>query len=399
MPERLLNQTWTIRTVSPFSTPWDVSDLRELELQATAYLRDFVKTHGRVERDGTYVSIDWVSIDTLSKHLYFDIRIADEPTAQVVLSCAKPEETSTATRPPTIMVNSFSFCLVHGERKPYEIILKFLETNVGCVVGDKSFRPSSSHVAKILLDTIHAVGPASTQMEITFATPRQVKNLDEFSISIPPTSFQRLLMDLEYNRPEERRNMVTVEEDTPRMIFKALRGFILEAMRIDIQSFPIVRVANNILIFGGSGKVRMLNQDHMHDVLENIERMIMAQVVREKKKTGPKRKRGKKESGAQSNSEEEDDMEDELEYDRGDDYEDHTEQDVVEGDVGTEKKAEVTVEEATVEEATAEDAVADAIGGMQEEVTAEDVVADAMGGMPVVPHLDGDLESKEFVAI
>jgi hypothetical protein len=85
---------------------------------------------------------------------------------------------------------------------------------------------------------------------------------------------------LEFNRPEERQ-WIPVDDDVPSHFFKAIRLFILQIMRLDIQSFPINRVANNIVIFGVTGKLRLLNRNSIHVILEHIEQMILAQLAHE----------------------------------------------------------------------------------------------------------------------
>jgi Kinetochore complex Sim4 subunit Fta1 len=376
MPERLLNHTWTIRRVSPFSEPWDLSDLRELELLATRFLRSLVKTHGRVERDGTYVSIEWICMDELSYHLFFAVRIADQPTAQVVLCRGKSSSTTMEKETPSLdvtKVNSFAFCLVHGDRKTYEVILKFLETTVGCSVGNNSFRPRSSHLARILTDTIASMNAnTSGPVEITFGMPRSVRNLDEFSISLPRTSFERFLMDLEFNRPDERQS-IPVDEDVPSHFFKAIRLFILQIMRLDIQSFPINRVANNIVIFGVTGKLRLLNKDTIHVILEHIEQMILAQLGQGSTPV-TKRKRVQKERGPDLDGLDEP-KEKIIDVERK----------------NTKQRVETSNIESSEEVAPKE--------GPSKETTPEDIVAEVMGGMLVGSNLDEDFATIELVAI
>lgn len=375
MPERLLNHTWTIRRVSPFTEPWNLSDLRELELLATRFLRSLVKTDGRVERDGTYVSIEWIVVDELSHHLFFAVRIADQPTAQVVLCRGKSSTTSIEPSSFDVSkVNSFACCLVHGDRKTYEVILKFLETTVGCSVGKNSFRPRSTHLARILTDTIPCMNAnTSGPVEITFGMPRSVRNLDEFSISLPRTSFERFLMDLEFNRPEERQ-WIPVDDDVPSHFFKAIRLFILQIMRLDIQSFPINRVANNIVIFGVTGKLRLLNRNSIHVILEHIEQMILAQLAHES--TPVKKRKRVPNDGA-----------------NGLDGLDKLKQKVV--DVDGKKNATQRLETANFESY----AKAAPMEGTVEETTPEDIVTEVMGGVLVRSNLDEDFARIEFVAI
>lgn len=352
-----------------------MSDLRELESLATRFLRSLVVTHDRVEEDGTYVSIEWIVIDELNHHLFFAVRIADQPTAQVVLCRGKSSTTTATTLSLGVNeVNSFAFCLVHGERKTYDIILNFLETTVGCSVGKNSFRPRSTHLARILTDTIpYMNATTSGPVEITFGMPKSIRNLDEFSISLPRTSFERFLMDLEFNRPDERQ-WIPVDDDVPNHFFKAIRLFILQIVRLDIQSFPINRVANSIVIFGVTGKLRLLNKDSIHIVLEHIEQIILAQLAHEST-PDKKRKRIQEESMKVL------DRSDELKLKAVDtDRKKNTRQRIETSSIDSCEK--VTPKERT-----------------EEETTPEDVMAEVMGGMRVGSNLDEDFSRIEFVAI
>jgi Kinetochore complex Sim4 subunit Fta1 len=267
-----LNHTWILRRVSPFSKPWDLTDLREIERHATDHLRTRMETRGRVERDGTYVIIEWISTNVLSNHLFFDIRVADEQTALVALCCGESKTTMPYTE-----VNVFAFCMVHGDRKVYELILNFLETTVGCVVGNKSFRPTSTHLARLLYDTIELMDDTTSgQVDIAFGLPSKVRNLDEFSVSIPRTCFERFMADLHFFRPAER------ETDDMRLHFlKAIHRFVFQVTGIDIQDLPMIRVSNNIIMAEVTGKLKMLYKGCMHDVLSRIQQMIFLQTEQE----------------------------------------------------------------------------------------------------------------------
>ena len=273
MPERLLNHTWIIRRVSPFSEPWDLTDLREIERNATDLLRTYVETRGRVERDGTYVIIEWISGNALSNHLFFDVRVADQQTAQVVLCCGESK-----TKPMRYTkVDAFDFCMVHGDRKTYEVILSFLETTVGCVVGNRSFRPTTVDLAHFLYDTIELMDETSSgQVDITFGLPRNVRNLDDFSVSIPRTCFERLMVDLHYHRPAGR-EMIPRRDDLRLHFIKAIQRLILQVAGIDVQTLPMIRVANSIAMMEFSGKFKMLYGVGMHDVLLRVKQMIIVQ--------------------------------------------------------------------------------------------------------------------------
>lgn len=297
MPERLLNNTWIIRRVSPFNVPWDLTDLREIEHNATGFLRTYVDTCGRVERDGTYVAVEWISVNTHSNHLFFDVRVADQQTAQVILCCGDSKNM------PITEVDSFPFCLVHGDRKTYELILSFLENTVGCVVGKRSFRPTSVQLAHILYDTIQLMDDTTSgQLDIAFGLPRHVRNLDEFSVSIPRVCFERIMVDLLFFRPKER-DSIPWREDFRLHFFKAIQLFILQVTGIDIQPLPMIRVSNSFVMLEVSGKLKMLQRGGIHDVLLRVKEMVSLQAA-EEHTSGLKRKR----SGRRVHNEESEDL-------------------------------------------------------------------------------------------
>jgi Kinetochore complex Sim4 subunit Fta1 len=299
MPERFLHRTWIIRTVSPFTVAWDVHDLRAIESSGTQFLRRLIETPERISRDGTYVTMEWITLHEASSHLLLDVRIADESSASIVLCLAKSSSPKNYMGQPST-IDSFPFCMVHGERKIYEIILRYVEKATGCVVGNKSFRPGSIHLARTLIDIMAFMDDTTSgQVDITFGMPRNVKCLDEFSLSIPRTSFERFLIGLDFNRPRERREVVPLQDDLTIHFFKAIRLFVLEIMRMDIDLFPIIRVANSILSIGGTGKLKILDRSNIHNALTYIEKIMMTQISTESVRAGTKRKRipSKKSSG------------------------------------------------------------------------------------------------------
>jgi hypothetical protein len=277
MPERLLNITWVIRTISPYSVPWDASDLVALEDDATKFLRGFVRGGDKVEKEGTYVTMDWVETNP-SKNLLFDVRVADEPRAQVVLCCASMAGSQQDKRAKK-RVQSFAFALVHGDAKTYEIMLKWIEMAKGCVVGRHSFRPTTAHVTELLSETLQASEGEQGQLSVTFGTPRSIENLDEISIMVPPRSLHRLMNDIEGSMPDDKRRKTNEDDATSvveskRQFLKALRLYILEAFHMDIQAFSIVKICNPLVMFGVSGKLLLLDKPHMDSVFALVGRMV-----------------------------------------------------------------------------------------------------------------------------
>lgn len=348
MPRRLVDQTWTIRTISPLVRPWNLTELRKQGLEATAHLRDYVKTKGKIERDGTDVTLDWIQIDGENIHLHAGIRIADAPTAQIVLCYVTRDDEKDD------LAHSFAYVLVHGDRKCYEILLEFVEQTFGCSVGVKSFRPSSARITRSWIDTISTAG--ASQMELTFGTPRSVINISEITLSIPPTCFMSLLLALELKIPPERANTIPIGEEMPGMVLKALQTFIFDTFHMDVRAFPIIRVANSKIIFGANGRVKMVDEEHV-EVLAHIKEMVECRIP--SRRSVRKQKRPKTDAAEEDWVDESDDESDGYITEDGDDDDD---------------------------------------GRVRKKATADEQIPNA-AGIPIGPHLDGNLEDKEMFEI
>lgn len=275
MPERLLKQTWSIRTTSPFSSPWEIR-IHEQEIAATSCLRKSLRHTGKVERDGTYVTIDWVD----SEHLLFEIYVADEPMAQLVLCLAKKVADEGSGE---IKVEKFQFCLVHGDQEAYLVVLRWIEQTTSCLISKHNFHPTSRQLGKMLYGELAASYDSSSQMqlEVTYGTPRVIKNLNEISIFIPSNSLKRVLSDMEDERSEN--------EDYDVLLLRAARLFILEDMKLDVEKFPLIRVAIKPFIFSAAGSIRIQDKACMETVLKRISMFI--QDTLQQKEGGQKRSR------------------------------------------------------------------------------------------------------------
>jgi hypothetical protein len=365
MPHRLVHKTWTIRTISPFKEAWNLEDLRSEELLTTPFVRNFVGTHGKVERDGTYVTIEWIRMNDGSgnEHLHIAVHVTDSPAAQLVLCYAtrKPDEDNDE------LVSSFAYALVHGDRKCYEILLSYLEKEVGCVVSSESFRPSSADITRILMDTVHVPdeGECEGQLELTFGTPRCVTKLSSMTISVPPTSLARLLLELENTRPSN--------QDGASALGNALRAFILDAFCIDVRALPLIRVGNNVLIIGANGRIKLTKKDTL-GVLGTISTMIRERM--KPGKTSKKRHVSKKRKITQACEEESPGGE----FEGGESSENASEEDEGDDDEGgdDERKPRSVADEADREQEPSEK------NGST---------------VPIGRHLDGELEEKEMIAI
>ena len=80
------------------------------------------------------------------RHLHIDVRVRDEPAAQILLCCCGGSAGGSSA------IQSFSYLLVRGQMKAYRPILLYLESTFGCAVGTRPFTPSPSDVASSLAD-------------------------------------------------------------------------------------------------------------------------------------------------------------------------------------------------------------------------------------------------------
>lgn len=256
--DRLLNQTWSIRTITPFDEPWNLNDLEAVSSLVTSYIRDFVKNLDKVELDGSNVTLSWIHLDN-SKFLFLDMYLADEMKAQVVLCFPL---VGTADN----LVEAFEFALLHGDSKWYQILLDWLGKTKQCWFPKHNIRLVSENIEQLLTGSLQFVDPEAAKLEVTLATPPVVKNLDTISITIPPHALHSLFLEIQECQASKSLDLSSTSHPST-SLSQTLRLFILQEFGIDVTTFQLIQVSNHVAIFDANGKIRINEKERINDIL------------------------------------------------------------------------------------------------------------------------------------
>lgn len=288
----ILNQTWSIRTISPFAVKLDPCEVSETGM--SDYLRqhwDNNNQSGNAEKHGTYVKSRWISLldsgeEDGGHHLHMDIHIADESSAQLLFCCASTtadatDEGKAAHDSGKKLIDKFGFVGVRGSRRVYRVIIQWWQATHGCVVGDRCFEPSSRQIAHTTLSAWNrkAVRNAeSTKVEVfqvMFAPPADLEGMDKLTLSIPSGAFRTLLHNIEEARPQKKAKLFDRDEGA---VIRALHCFISEAFHLKIQSFTLTEVSTSRAVLRKDGRFKVLAEGVLHQVLRDIQGMIEEQI-------------------------------------------------------------------------------------------------------------------------
>lgn len=265
MPDRILYHTWSVRTLSPFTIPLFSSGvtLNIVEDQLTSFVRR--KT---TNEEGTYVTLAWIVLSPSQRHLHIDVRLQDQPAANVLLCIPTFEETR---------ITRFAFAMHRGSRALCETVMQWFESTCGCVFGNQAFSPTPNQVSHALavwttlqLDSSDYNRP----LEVTFSAPDTVAKagLSKLSLTVPPVAVARLLQDMQEN------NTNAQEEHQELPILKALQCYILEAYHLRIESFALVRATSAAAMLGCDGRCKPLERDLLEQVMLELQSMIHSQL-------------------------------------------------------------------------------------------------------------------------
>jgi len=266
--DRLLNQTWSIRTITPFDSPWNDDDFNVGSSLVTSYFRDFVKNLDKVERDGTNVTFSWIHLGN-DKFLFLDMYLADEPKAQVVLCFPR-------TCPDGKRIESFEFALIHGDSKWYQILLDWFEKTKRCCFSKHNIRLTSNHIERLLTNSLQFVDPEVAKLELTLATPRDVKNLDTISVTIPPRALHSIFLEIQRYQTSTSNDGTASTNHPSKKLSQTLKLFILQEFGIDVTSFHLIQISNPIAIFDANGKIRLHEKERINDML-----LLLNQIIKE----------------------------------------------------------------------------------------------------------------------
>jgi len=267
MPDRILYHTWSIKTLSSFAIPLFSSGvtLDAVEDQLTNFVRR--KTCNDADA-GTYVSLAWITLSPVQRHLYIDVRLQDQPAANVMLCFPTFQETT---------ITSFAFAMHRGSKALCDTVMQWLESTCGCVFGNQPFAPTPNQVAHALAvwTTLQLNRSDSNRpLEVTFAAPENIANagMSKLSLTVPPVAVARLLQDMQENNPNSQQQ----QGDLP--ILRALQCYILEAYHLRIESFALVRATSAAAMLGCDGRCKPLERDLLEHVLSELQSMIQSQL-------------------------------------------------------------------------------------------------------------------------
>jgi hypothetical protein len=260
MPDRILYYTWSIRTVSPFAIPLfssPATTLAAVEEELTTFVRN--ETAGD---EGTYATIAWIPLES-SKHLHIDIRLQDEPAAQVLLCFPAFNDDSH-------QVTCFSFAMQRGSNALCNVVLHFFASAFGCIFSNRPFSPTPNQVARALAVWTAQQSASTKPLEVTFSAPQAIASagLEKLSLTVPPVAIARLQQDMQKNSAHG--------QELP--ILRALQCFILDSYNLRMESFALVRATSAAAMLGCDGRCKPLDKDMLTSVLSQIQSMIQSQI-------------------------------------------------------------------------------------------------------------------------
>lgn len=260
MPDRILYYTWSIRTVSPFAIPLfssPATTLAAVEEELTTFVRN--KTAGD---EGTYTTLAWIPLES-SKHLHIDVRLQDEPAAQVLLCFPAFNDDSR-------QVTYFSFAMQRGSNALCNVVLHFFASALGCIFSNRPFSPTPNQVARALAAWTAQQSASTKPLEVTFRAPQAIASagLEKLSLTVPPVAIARLQQDMQKHSAHG--------QELP--ILRALQCFLLETYNLRTESFALVRATSAAAMLGCDGRCKPLDKGMLTSVLSQIQSMIQSQI-------------------------------------------------------------------------------------------------------------------------
>lgn len=233
-------------------------------------LTSFVRQKTSDAEQGTYTILAWIVLSPSQRHLHIDVRLQEEPVANILL-CFPNFEDDTAIR-------SFSFAMQRGSKILCDTVIQWLESTSGCVFGNHPFSPTPDQVAHALaVWTTYQLDEHSRPLEVTFEAPETIAKagLSKLSLSVPPVAVARLLQDIKDNNPSTQQQQ-DEQQDLP--ILRALQCFIRETYKLRIESFSLVRAHSAAAVLGCDGRCKPLEKNLLENVLLEIQSMIQSQL-------------------------------------------------------------------------------------------------------------------------
>lgn len=363
-----LHHTWSIRCLAPFVNPLVFhKGCAGVEDEISRFVRDNrAEWEQTVENEGTFVRLFWGEQDFSNKlvvtsgrkkrkrmeddvahtcsgkvgksdntqaleienddsatqnlaqrHLLIDIRLEDQPSAQLIFCFPKFSKDACNSGAGQIGIKKFDFVLVRGSTASLQATFRWLETSTGTSVAKSPFNPSCSDIAQAMTlwtsehlewtssrpfvakqqdnantnenesagvgDEVNDAHEASKPMTLTYSIPSgsSISGLETVSLIVPPVAMLRLCKDIiSFRQNQEvlhKSNILNVDEKMPPKkatdtipVVSALQHFMNETFHINVEKFTLIRASSPAAVLGRDGRCKPI---HAH-LLDNILREI-----------------------------------------------------------------------------------------------------------------------------
>lgn len=280
MDSVLVNHTWKVLCLTQPERRLDSAYIRNYEESATRSVQESAGAHNYIssteETQSCYAKLDWVGVDeskgssvgscSSSKgikrarkaaqisQLRVQVYISEAWSSEVVVLFGNQES------------DEPSICLVRGKNS-FKYILDWLEGVVKCDVLRTLWKPSSpeiAHIATNLLNNQVARSiPFGASLSLTFQAPLDVTGMEHLEISIPPKSLQKMMEDIEKQRPKD-------SQDTSLPVLKAIEYFVKESFGINVSGFSLIKASCHAASISLDGRMKPRNMALVKEVLQVI---------------------------------------------------------------------------------------------------------------------------------
>jgi hypothetical protein len=292
----LLHHTWSIHSISPFSSPLSALQLEKLSSHV-------VYPNTEADNGGSnYVNIVWMASndketdtsrigDEQERHLRIEMFLSESWSCEIVLcfvSLLGEENSSTDI---ISAVRSFSMCLARGSKSSYTAVFDWLEKQTACRLVPCHFTSSELAAATASWTRLayqrnyfpreqessssESLKPLAVTFQVT--TPAAVADLDTITLTIPPVALSSFCVAMEQSRPHAKRSRRRGGEDLS--VLRALQCFVLEAFSMDISSFQLIKASTQAASLGCDGRIKPQDGILLSTVLQTIRSTVMQRYV------------------------------------------------------------------------------------------------------------------------
>ena len=277
----LLHRTWSVHSISPFTTPLSTRLLDKCSSQ--------VLYPKGISTEDNYIATSWIgansSTEPMSRkrpreetsgcqHLLFQVYLREAWSAELVLCFA---DSGDAT------IRSFEICLARGLKASYQAVWNWLTQQTGCHVSPQPVRFSSSELAQATALWTRQYYQQQSQgdskrpdnnksLTLIFRVPQeQGEGLDSVTVTVPPAALSHFCDCIERARPaqthqrdkEANVDRATASTDTTYTaasddlpILRALQCFCREAFSLNMESFPLAKATCPVASLGEDGRCK-----------------------------------------------------------------------------------------------------------------------------------------------